>query len=59
MFNSFLFFCFFFFWFVSVSWSSEGAHNIEKIGCDFIQRRLSNFKVTRQPDQTIAPDFLR
>ncbi|KAF3948835.1 hypothetical protein CMV_025216 [Castanea mollissima] len=35
-----------------------GAHNIGKIGCEFIQRRLSNFKGTGQPDLTIAPDFL-
>ncbi|KAM4070987.1 hypothetical protein ACB094_11G027300 [Castanea mollissima] len=35
-----------------------GAHNIGKIGCEFIQKRLSNFKGTWQPDPTIAPDFL-
>ncbi|KAK7817059.1 putative peroxidase 48, partial [Quercus suber] len=35
-----------------------GAHNIGKIGCEFIQKRLFNFKGTGQPDPTIAPDFL-
>ncbi|KAL0016894.1 hypothetical protein SO802_003963 [Lithocarpus litseifolius] len=34
------------------------AHNIGKIGCEFIQKRLFNFKGTGQPDPTIAPDFL-
>ena len=33
-------------------------HNIGKISCEFIQKRLSNFKGTGQPDPTIAPDFL-
>ncbi|XP_021730743.1 peroxidase A2-like [Chenopodium quinoa] len=35
-----------------------GAHNIGKIGCEFIQRRLSNFKGTGEPDPTIPADFL-
>ncbi|GMY33309.1 putative Peroxidase 48 [Fagus crenata] len=35
-----------------------GAHNIGKIGCEFIQKRLSDFKGTGQPDPSIAPDFL-
>ncbi|KAJ1390987.1 Secretory peroxidase [Sesbania bispinosa] len=36
-----------------------GAHNIGKIGCDFIQQRLYNFQGTGQPDPSIPPDFLR
>ncbi|KAL4598201.1 hypothetical protein ACB092_11G043300 [Castanea dentata] len=35
-----------------------GAHNIGKIGYEFIQKRLSEFKGTGLPDPTIAPDFL-
>ncbi|KAF3438247.1 hypothetical protein FNV43_RR21008 [Rhamnella rubrinervis] len=36
-----------------------GGHNIGKISCQFIERRLTNFKGTGQPDPTIAPDFLK
>ncbi|KAL6998913.1 peroxidase [Sarracenia purpurea var. burkii] len=35
-----------------------GAHNIGKIGCEFIQPRLHNFLGTGRPDQTISFDFL-
>lgn len=35
-----------------------GAHNIGKIGCEFIQRRFSNFKGTGEPDPTIPAEFL-
>ncbi|KAF8412699.1 hypothetical protein HHK36_000667 [Tetracentron sinense] len=36
-----------------------GAHNIGKIGCDFIQNRLNNFSGTGQPDPSVAADFLK
>nr|POE60781.1 putative peroxidase 48 [Quercus suber] len=36
----------------------RGTHNIGKVDCEFIQKRFSDFKGTRQPDPTIAPDFL-
>ncbi|KAK4285681.1 hypothetical protein QN277_002349 [Acacia crassicarpa] len=36
-----------------------GAHNIGKIGCDFISQRLYNFHGTGKPDPSIPPDFLR
>lgn len=39
--------------------SSEGGHNIGKISCQFIERRLTNFQGTGKPDPTIAPDFLK
>ncbi|XAR67262.1 Peroxidase [Bertholletia excelsa] len=35
-----------------------GAHNIGKIGCEFIEPRLHNFKGTGEPDASIPPDFL-
>ncbi|XP_059444852.1 putative Peroxidase 48 [Corylus avellana] len=35
-----------------------GGHNIGKIGCELIEKRLSDFKETGQPDPMIAPDFL-
>lgn len=35
-----------------------GEHKIGKIDYEFIQKRLSDFKGTRQPDPTISPDFL-
>lgn len=35
-----------------------GAHNIGRIGCEFIRPRLSNFTVTGLPDPTIPLDFL-
>lgn len=35
-----------------------GAHNIGKIGCDFIQARLNNFQGTERPDPTLTPNFL-
>ncbi|KAL0009189.1 hypothetical protein SO802_010691, partial [Lithocarpus litseifolius] len=35
-----------------------GKHNIGKIDSEFIQKRLSDFKGTRQPDPTISPDFI-
>ncbi|XP_020418240.1 putative Peroxidase 48 [Prunus persica] len=35
-----------------------GGHNIGKIGCEFIQSRLHNFKGTRKPDPTVSPSFL-
>ncbi|PQQ12959.1 putative Peroxidase 48 [Prunus yedoensis var. nudiflora] len=35
-----------------------GGHNIGKIGCDFIQSRLNNFKGTGKPDPTVSPSFL-
>ncbi|KAK7835572.1 putative peroxidase 61 [Quercus suber] len=35
-----------------------GAPNIRKIGCEFIQKRLSDFKGTGQPEPTVASDFL-
>ncbi|KAK7819319.1 putative peroxidase 61 [Quercus suber] len=35
-----------------------GAPNIGKIGCEFIQKRLSDFKGTGQPEPTVASDFL-
>lgn len=35
-----------------------GAHNIGKIGCEFIQRRLTNFQGTGKPDPSIPADFL-
>ncbi|KAH0700317.1 hypothetical protein KY285_014569 [Solanum tuberosum] len=35
-----------------------GAHNIGRIGCQFIQPRLSNFTGTGLPDPTIPPDFV-
>ncbi|CAK9174990.1 unnamed protein product [Ilex paraguariensis] len=34
------------------------AHNIGKIGCEFIQPRLGNFLGTGQPDPSIPVDFL-
>lgn len=34
-----------------------GAHNIGKIGCEFILQRLSNFKGTGKPDPSVPPDF--
>ncbi|KAM1032275.1 hypothetical protein ACFX13_036726 [Malus domestica] len=36
-----------------------GAHNIGKIGCEFIQARLNNFKGTGKPDPTVSPSFLK
>lgn len=39
-------------------WVLEGAHNIGKIGCEFIQSRFSNFKGSGEPDPTIPEDFL-
>ncbi|PQM34177.1 putative Peroxidase 48 [Prunus yedoensis var. nudiflora] len=35
-----------------------GGHNIGKIGCEFIQSRLNNFKGTGKPDPTVSPSFL-
>ncbi|XP_028799600.1 putative Peroxidase 48 [Neltuma alba] len=35
-----------------------GAHNIGKIGCDFIKQRLYNFHGTGRPDPSIPSDFL-
>ncbi|KAK6798162.1 hypothetical protein RDI58_005864 [Solanum bulbocastanum] len=35
-----------------------GAHNIGRIGCQFIRPRLSNFMGTGLPDPTIPPDFV-
>ncbi|KAM1350287.1 hypothetical protein FF1_004256 [Malus domestica] len=35
-----------------------GGHNIGKIGCEFIQARLNNFKGTGKPDPTVSPGFL-
>ncbi|PON92735.1 Peroxidase [Trema orientale] len=35
-----------------------GGHSIGKMSCEFIQNRLYNFKETREPDPTVAPDFL-
>ncbi|KAL3346150.1 hypothetical protein AABB24_024877 [Solanum stoloniferum] len=35
-----------------------GAHNIGRIGCQFIRPRLSNFTGTGLLDPTIPPDFL-
>ncbi|KAK4593994.1 hypothetical protein RGQ29_017890 [Quercus rubra] len=35
-----------------------GEHNIGKIDRELIQKHLSDFKGTRQPDPTISPDFL-
>lgn len=35
-----------------------GAHNIGRIGCQFIRPRLSNFTGTGLPDPTIPPYFL-
>ncbi|XP_050221353.1 putative Peroxidase 48 [Mercurialis annua] len=35
-----------------------GAHNIGKIGCDFIRIRLYNFEGTGQPDPSMPSDFL-
>ncbi|KAH0771196.1 hypothetical protein KY290_015177 [Solanum tuberosum] len=35
-----------------------GAHNIGRIGCQFIRPRLSNFTGTGLPDPTIPPDFV-
>ncbi|CAM8914026.1 hypothetical protein QQ045_031964 [Rhodiola kirilowii] len=35
-----------------------GAHNIGKIGCDFIQTRLNNFQGTGGPDRSLTPNFL-
>ncbi|KAL2933153.1 putative Peroxidase 48 [Bienertia sinuspersici] len=34
-----------------------GAHNIGKIGCEFIQKRLSNFQGSGMPDPSIPADF--
>ncbi|XP_050108048.1 putative Peroxidase 48 [Malus sylvestris] len=34
-----------------------GGHNIGKIGCEFIQARLNNFKGTGKPDPTVSPGF--
>lgn len=36
----------------------KGAHNIGKIGCEFIQKRLSNFRGTGNPDTSIPAEFL-
>ncbi|KAG5623582.1 hypothetical protein H5410_008800 [Solanum commersonii] len=35
-----------------------GAHNIGRIGVQFIRPRLSNFRGTGLPDPTIPPDFV-
>lgn len=35
-----------------------GAHNIGKIGCEFIESRLNNFSGTGQPDPALPHDFL-
>uniref|UniRef100_A0A9I9D3S7 Peroxidase n=1 Tax=Cucumis melo TaxID=3656 RepID=A0A9I9D3S7_CUCME len=35
-----------------------GAHNIGKIGCQFILNRLYNFSGTNLPDPSIDPEFL-
>ncbi|XP_074276038.1 peroxidase 28-like [Silene latifolia] len=35
-----------------------GAHNIGKIGCEFILDRISNFHDTGRPDPTIPRDFM-
>ncbi|CAM8960321.1 unnamed protein product [Rhodiola kirilowii] len=35
-----------------------GAHNVGKIGCQFIQSRLNNFKGTGRPDPTLTTSFL-
>ncbi|KAL0009128.1 hypothetical protein SO802_010630 [Lithocarpus litseifolius] len=40
------------------SYVFDDAHNIQKIGCKFTQKRLSDFKGTGWPDPTIAPNFL-
>ncbi|PQP92404.1 putative Peroxidase 48 [Prunus yedoensis var. nudiflora] len=34
-----------------------GGHNIGKIGCEFIQSRLHNFRGTGNPDPTVSPSF--
>lgn len=36
----------------------EGAHNIGKISCEFMEKRLYDFMGTGQPDPSIASDFL-
>lgn len=36
----------------------QGAHNIGKIGCQFILNRLYNFSGTNLPDPSIDPEFL-
>ncbi|XP_049383013.1 putative Peroxidase 48 [Solanum stenotomum] len=41
-----------------VIFSSFIAHNIGRIGCQFIRPRLSNFTGTGLPDPTIPPDFV-
>lgn len=38
--------------------SFEGAHNIGKISCEFVQNRLYNFSGTGQPDPSIPLNFL-
>ncbi|EEF48779.1 Peroxidase 57 precursor, putative [Ricinus communis] len=35
-----------------------GAHNVGRIGCDFIQGRLDNFEGTGQPDPSMPSDFV-
>uniref|UniRef100_A0A7N1A1U0 peroxidase n=1 Tax=Kalanchoe fedtschenkoi TaxID=63787 RepID=A0A7N1A1U0_KALFE len=35
-----------------------GAHNVGKIGCEFIRPRLNNFQGTGRPDSMLTSDFL-
>ncbi|KAG6683326.1 hypothetical protein I3842_12G006900 [Carya illinoinensis] len=36
-----------------------GGHSIGKIGCDIIQKRVSDFNGTGQPDPSISPDLIK